>query len=45
MDVSKAFQDGLFVAKLSTGNFNAVWVDYVLETIDHKALKGSLDSH
>ena len=40
-DVTDAFQDGLFVAKLSEGKFNAVWIDYALEVTENKALKGT----
>lgn len=36
----KQFQDGHFVAKLSNRRFNAVWMDYTLETTANKALKG-----
>ena len=35
------FRDGLFVAKLTKGNFNGVWLDYILETTANKALKGT----
>ena len=39
--VEHAFQEGIFVAKLTEGNFNAVWLDYTLEVTENKALKGS----
>ena len=40
-DIVQGFKDGLFVAKLSQGRFNKVWIDYVLEATENKALKGS----
>ena len=40
-DIVQGFKDGLFVAKLSQGQFNKVWIDYVLEATENKALKGS----
>ena len=40
-DVLAAFNDGLCVAKLSEGPFNAVWADYALEVTENKALKGT----
>ena len=40
-DIAKGFSEGLFVAKLSKGQFNKVWIDYVLETTENKSLKGS----
>ena len=40
-DIAKGFSEGLFVAKLSKGKFNKVWMDYVLETTENKSLKGS----
>ena len=40
-NVSQYFMQGLFVAKLSHGKFNAQWIDYVLEATENKALKGS----
>ena len=32
-DVNQGFHNGLFVSKLREGNFNSVWIDYVLEGI------------
>ena len=29
----------MFVSKLSEGKFNSVWIDYVLEATENKALK------
>ena len=40
-EVVSAFEEGSFVAKLSHGRFNAVWMDYTLETTENKALKGT----
>lgn len=40
-EVKSAFEEGLFVAKLTDGKFNNVWLDYTLETTENKALKGS----
>lgn len=41
-EVKTGFQDdGLFTAKLSTGAFNRVWLDYTLEATENKALKGT----
>ena len=40
-DVMDGFQEGLFVSKLSEGKFNSVWIDYVLEATENKALKGT----
>ncbi len=40
-DVLAEFEDGNFVAKLSSGKFNSVWLDYAIETTENKALKGS----
>lgn len=39
--VARAFQDGDFVAKISSGRFNKVWLDYTLESTENKSLKGS----
>ena len=39
-DVQAAFEQGLFVAKLTDAHFNAVWLDYTLEATENKALKG-----
>ena len=33
------FNHGHFVAKLTPGTFNSVWMDYVLEATENKALK------
>ena len=41
VDVISNFKEGLFAAKLSEGRFNSVWIDYVLEATENKALKGS----
>lgn len=40
-EVMEAFEHGNFVAKLSRGRFNAVWMDYTLEATENKALKGT----
>ena len=40
-DVTRSFTQGLFVAKLTRGRFNAQWIDYVLEATENKALKGT----
>ena len=40
-EVMDGFQEGLFVSKLIEGNFNYVWIDYVLEATENKALKGT----
>ena len=40
-EVAAAFKEGLFVAKLTDGKFNKVWLDYTLEATENKALKGS----
>ena len=40
-DVKQGFMDGLFMAKLSEGTCNNVWLDYALEATENKALKGS----
>ena len=39
-EVERAFADGNFTAKLTTGKVNNVWIDYTLQTIENKALKG-----
>lgn len=39
--VKEAFNDGSFVAKLSPGIFNEVWMDYTIEATENKSLKGS----
>ena len=39
--VKQSFIEGNFVAKLSEGKFNKVWMDYCLETTENKALKGT----
>ena len=36
-----AFHEDLFVAKLTHGKFNNVWLDYTLEKTENKALKGN----
>ena len=41
LELKESFDDGLFVAKLAEGRFNAVWADYALEVTENKALKGS----
>ena len=38
-DVNQGFHNGLFVSKLREGNFNSVWIDYVLGATENKALK------
>ena len=38
--VQTAFENGQFVAKLTDGLWNGVWLDYALETTENKALKG-----
>ncbi|XP_060579912.1 uncharacterized protein LOC132736731 [Ruditapes philippinarum] len=40
-DVEEGFQKGMFTAKLSSGKFNSVWLDYTLEVTENKALKGA----
>ena len=37
----ESFNHGNFVAKLTLGTFNSVWMDYVLEATENKALKSS----
>ena len=39
--LTESFQKGKFVAKLSKGAFNCVWIDYVLEVTQNKSLKSS----
>lgn len=34
----ESFSHGSFVAKLTDGTFNSVWIDYVLEATENKAL-------
>ncbi|MES9884232.1 MAG: hypothetical protein ABW185_25590, partial [Sedimenticola sp.] len=41
IDVECGFKNGLFVGKLSDGKFNKVWMDYLLEVTQNKALKGT----
>ena len=41
-EIQKSFNDGQFVAKLTRGKFNSVWIDYVLEVTENKALKSSV---
>ena len=40
-DVNQGFHNSLFVSKLREGNFNSVWIDYVLEATENKAFKGT----
>ena len=40
-EVMENFTQKGFIAKLSDGRFNGVWIDYALETTQNKALKGS----
>ena len=40
-DVNQGFHNGLFVSKLREGNFNSVWIDFVLEATENKALIGT----
>ena len=40
-EIRKIFNDGQFVAKLTNDKFNSVWIDYVLEVTENKALKSS----
>ena len=40
-EIKTAFENGQFVAKLTKGTFNAVWLDYTLETTANKSLKGN----
>ena len=40
-EVQESFHHGHFVAKLTPGTFNSVWMDYVLEATENKALKSS----
>ena len=37
--VIRSFSNGNFVAKLTDGTFNGVWLDYVLEVTENKSLK------
>ena len=37
----ESFSKGHFVAKLTDGTFNSVWMDYILEVTENKALKSS----
>ena len=39
--LTNSFQARHFVAKLSSGKFNSVWLDYIIKTTENKALKGS----
>ena len=39
--VQEIFCHGYFVAKLTPGIFNSIWMDYVLEATENKALKSS----
>lgn len=40
-EVENAFKEGLFAAKISSGTFNGVWMDYTLEATENKELKGN----
>ena len=40
-EVLEAYKDGQFVAKLSHGKFNDVWMDYTIEATENNALKGA----
>jgi len=40
-EVEDGFLRGLYTAKLSSGKFNNVWLDYALEATENKALKGT----
>ncbi|XP_052801704.1 uncharacterized protein LOC128232273 [Mya arenaria] len=40
-EAEDGFLQGLFTAKLSSGKFNNVWLDYTLEATENKALKGT----
>ena len=40
-EVLNSFQASHFVAKLSSGKFNSVWLDCTIEATENKALKGS----
>ena len=40
-EAKESFNHGHFVAKLTPGTFNSVWMDYVLEATENKALKSS----
>ena len=40
-EISDAFMQQGFIAKLSQGRFNGVWIDYALEATENKDLKGS----
>ena len=40
-EAQESFNHGHFVAKLTPGTFNSVWMDYVLEATENKALKSS----
>ena len=40
-EISDAFMQQGFVAKLSQGRFNGVWIDNALEATENKDLKGS----
>lgn len=40
-DLLESFHNGHFVAKLTNGTFNSVWIDYVLEATENKSLKSS----
>ncbi|XP_052278058.1 uncharacterized protein LOC127876693 [Dreissena polymorpha] len=40
-DVKEGFLEGFYTAKLSSGTFNNVWLEYALEATQNKDLKGS----
>ena len=40
-EVAEEFQQSAFVANLSEGQFNSVWIDYAIEATENKTLKGS----
>ena len=40
-EVQQIFNGGQFVAKLTNSKSNSVWIDYVLEVTENKALKSS----
>ena len=46
-EIAESFKEVHFVAKLSQGKFNSVWMDYTIEATENKTLKelvASLDS-
>ena len=40
-EVRATFEEGWFVARVTDGKFNTVWMDYTTETTANKSLKGS----